>query len=106
MKKHFLILVLIIFSFSNSFGQSKKKQIEQLNYRVDSLVRILDSERSNIKQQKTALEQLPTNPSFEYLIGRQFPRGLSARHIYLFGNQYAVLAKKDDISAIYVTCRE
>jgi|GEM_PF-6965529 hypothetical protein len=56
--------------------------------------------------QKTALEQLPTNPSFEYLIGRQFPRGLSARHIYLFGNQYAVLAKKDDISAIYVTCRE
>ena len=57
MKKHFLILVLIIFSFSNSFGQSKKKQIEQLNYRVDSLVRILDSERSNIKQQKTALEQ-------------------------------------------------
>ena len=57
MKKHFLILVLIIFSFSNSFGQSKKEQIEELNYRVDSLVRILGSERSSIKQQKTSLEQ-------------------------------------------------
>ena len=57
MKKHFLILFLIIFSFSNSFGQSKKEQIEELNYRVDSLVRILGSERSSIKQQKTSLEQ-------------------------------------------------
>ena len=57
MKKHFLILFLIIFSFSNSFGQSKKEQIEQLNYRVDSLVRILGSERSSIKQQKASLEQ-------------------------------------------------
>ena len=57
MKKHFLILFLIIFSFSNSFGQSKKEQIEQLNYRVDSLVSILGSERSSMKQQKTALEQ-------------------------------------------------
>ena len=57
MKKHFLILFLIIFSFSNSFGQSKKEQIEQLNYRVDSLVRILGSERSSIKQQKASFEQ-------------------------------------------------
>ena len=57
MKKHFLILFLIIFSFSNSFGQSKKEQIEELNYRVDSLVRILGSERSNIKQQKASFEQ-------------------------------------------------
>ena len=57
MKKHFLIIFLIIFSFSNSFGQSKKEQIEELNYRVDSLVRILGSERSSIKQQKTSLEQ-------------------------------------------------
>ena len=57
MKKHLFLLFLISFSFSNSFGQNKKEQIEQLNYRVDSLVRILDSERSNIKQQKTALEQ-------------------------------------------------
>ena len=57
MKKHFLILFLIIFSFSNSFGQNKKEQIEQLSYRVDSLVRILGSERSSIKQQKTSLEQ-------------------------------------------------
>jgi uncharacterized protein (TIGR02145 family) len=57
MKKHFLILFLIIFSFSNSFGQSKKEQIEELNYRVDSLVRILGSERSSIKQQKASLEQ-------------------------------------------------
>ena len=57
MKKHFLILFLIIFSFSNSFGQSKKEQIEQLNYLVDSLVRILDSERVVFKQQKTELEQ-------------------------------------------------
>jgi hypothetical protein len=57
MKKHLFLLFLISFSFSNSFGQNKKEQIEQLNYRVDSLVRILDSERSKIKQQKTALEQ-------------------------------------------------
>jgi len=57
MKKHFLILFLIIFSFSNSFGQSKKEQIEELNYRVDSLVRILGSERSSIKQQKASFEQ-------------------------------------------------
>ncbi len=57
MKKYFLILFLIIFSFSNSFGQNKKEQIEQLSYRVDSLVRILGAERSNIKQQKASLEQ-------------------------------------------------
>ena len=57
MKKHFIILFLIIFSFSNSFGQSKKEQIEELNYRVDSLVRILGSERSSIKQQKASFEQ-------------------------------------------------
>ena len=57
MKKHFLILFLIIFSFSNSFGQNKKEQIEQLSYRVDSLVRILGSERSSIKQQKASFEQ-------------------------------------------------
>ena len=57
MKKHFLILFLIIFSFSNSFAQSKKEQIEQLNYRVDSLIQILSSERNIIKQQKASLEQ-------------------------------------------------
>jgi len=57
MKKHFFILLLIIFSFSNSFGQSKKDQIEQLNYRVDSLIQILSSERSNIKKEKASLEQ-------------------------------------------------
>jgi uncharacterized protein (TIGR02145 family) len=57
MKKHLFLLFLISFSFSNSFGQNKKDQIEQLNYRVDSLVRILDSERIVYKQQKTALEQ-------------------------------------------------
>lgn len=50
--------------------------------------------------------QESANKTFEYRIGRQFPRGIAARHIYLFGNQYAVLAKRDDVSAIYVTCRE
>ena len=57
MKKHLFLLFLISFSFSNSFGQSKKEQIEQLNYRVDSLVRILDSERIVFKQQKASFEQ-------------------------------------------------
>jgi uncharacterized protein (TIGR02145 family) len=57
MKKHLFLLFLISFSFSNSFGQNKKEQIEQLNYRVDSLVRILDSERIVFKQQKASFEQ-------------------------------------------------
>ena len=57
MKNPLIILFLVIFSVSNSFGQSKKEQIEQLNYRVDSLIQVLSSERSNIKQQKTELEQ-------------------------------------------------
>lgn len=52
------------------------------------------------------LDTTTSKTSFEYRIGRQFPQGLAARHIYLFGNQYAVLAKRDDVSAIYVTCRE
>ena len=56
MKKYLFLLFLISFSFSNSFGQNKKEQIEQLNYLVDSLVRILDSERVVFKQQKTFLE--------------------------------------------------
>ena len=57
MKNPLILLFLVIFSASNSFGQSKKEQIEQLNYRVDSLIQVLSSERSNIKQQKTELEQ-------------------------------------------------
>ena len=57
MKNPLIILFLVIFSVSNSFGQSKKEQIEQLNYRVDSLIRVLSSERTTIKQQKASLEQ-------------------------------------------------
>jgi uncharacterized protein (TIGR02145 family) len=57
MKKHLILLFLVIFSASNSFGQSKKEQIEQLNYRVDSLIQVLSSERTTIKQQKAWLEQ-------------------------------------------------
>ena len=57
MKNPLILLFLVIFSVSNSFGQSKKEQIEQLNYRVDSLIRILSSERSNIKKEKASLEQ-------------------------------------------------
>ena len=57
MKNQALILFLIIISFSASFGQSKKAQIEQLNYRVDSLIRVLGSERSTNKQQKAFLDR-------------------------------------------------
>ena len=57
MKNPLILLFLVIFSVSNSFGQSKKEQIEQLNYRVDSLIQILSSERSNIKKEKAWLEQ-------------------------------------------------
>ena len=57
MKNHLILLFLVIFSVSNIFGQSKKEQIEQLNYRVDSLIQILSSERTTIKQQKAWLEQ-------------------------------------------------
>ena len=57
MKNPLILLFLVIFSASNSFGQSKKEQIEQLNYRVDSLIQILSSERTTIKQQKAWLEQ-------------------------------------------------
>ena len=57
MKNPLILLFLVIFSASNSFGQSKKEQIEQLNYRVDSLIRVLSSERTTIKQQKAWLEQ-------------------------------------------------
>ena len=57
MKNPLILLFLVIFSVSNSFGQSKKEQIEQLNYRVDSLIQILSSERTTIKQQKVSLEQ-------------------------------------------------
>ena len=57
MKNPLILLFLVIFSVSNSFAQSKKDQIEQLNYRVDSLIQILSSERNIIKQQKASLEQ-------------------------------------------------
>jgi hypothetical protein len=57
MKNQALILFLMIISFSASFGQSKKAQIEQLNYRVDSLIRVLGSERSTNKQQKAFLDR-------------------------------------------------
>ena len=57
MKNPLILLFLVIFSVSNSFGQSKKEQIEQLNYRVDSLIQVLSSERTTIKQQKASLEQ-------------------------------------------------
>jgi hypothetical protein len=57
MKKHLILLFLVIFSVCNSFAQSKKDQIEQLNYRVDSLIRVLSSERINIKKEKASLEQ-------------------------------------------------
>jgi hypothetical protein len=57
MKNPLILLFLVIFCVSNSFAQSKKEQIEQLNYRVDSLIRVLSSERSIIKKQKASLEQ-------------------------------------------------
>jgi hypothetical protein len=57
MKKPLILLFLVIFCVSNSFAQSKKEQIEQLNYRVDSLIRVLSSERTTIKEQKASLEQ-------------------------------------------------
>ena len=57
MKNPLILLFLVIFSVSNSFAQSKKEQIEQLNYRVDSLIQVLSSERTTIKQQKAWLEQ-------------------------------------------------
>jgi len=57
MKNQALILFLMIISFSVSFGQSKKVQIEQLNYRVDSLIRVLGSERITNKQQKAFLDR-------------------------------------------------
>jgi len=61
MKNPLILLFLVIFSASNSFAQSKKEQIEQLNYRVDSLIRVLSSERTTIKQQKASLEQQIVN---------------------------------------------
>ena len=57
MKKPLILLFLVIFSASNSFAQSKKEQIKQLNYRVDSLIQILSSERINLKKEKYVLEQ-------------------------------------------------
>jgi uncharacterized protein (TIGR02145 family) len=57
MKNSPILLFLVIFCVSNSFAQSKKEQIEQLNYRVDSLIQILSSERINLKKEKYVLEQ-------------------------------------------------
>ena len=57
MKNHLILLFLVIFSVSNSFAQSKKEQIEQLNYRVDSLIQIVSSERINLKKEKYVFEQ-------------------------------------------------
>ena len=57
MKNQALILFLMIISFTVSFGQSKNEQIDQLNYRVDSLIRVLGSERSTNKQQKAFLDR-------------------------------------------------
>ena len=68
MKNHLILLFLVIFSASNSFAQSKKEQIEQLNYRVDSLIRVLSSERSIIKQQKASLEQQKDSVNHQVLL--------------------------------------
>lgn len=57
MKNQLLLLSFMIIIFSASFGQSKNQKIEQLNYRVDSLIRVLGSERSTNKQQKAFLDQ-------------------------------------------------
>ena len=42
MKKHFLILFLIIFSFSNSFGQNKKDQIDILISELRTLIKTVN----------------------------------------------------------------
>ena len=53
-----LIFLFSILYFSlPGFGQNKKKQIEKLSYRVDSLTRILGLERGSFKQRTTLLEQ-------------------------------------------------
>ena len=57
MKNPLILLFLVIFSVSNSFGQSKKEQIEQLNYRVDSLIQVLGIERNSFQTTKASLEQ-------------------------------------------------
>ena len=57
MKNPLIFLFLIIFSFANSFGQSKKEQIELLNHRVDSLIQALGTERNSFQTTKASLEQ-------------------------------------------------
>ena len=46
-----LLLFIIIFSLTNSLGQSKKKQIEQLNYRINSLSTVFGLERDSFNLQ-------------------------------------------------------
>lgn len=43
---------------------------------------------------------------YPYCIGRQWPNGAAKRHIYVFGDRYATMAKNDDISAIYISCQK
>lgn len=64
------------------------------------LVVMLTKVESNV-----ALNESKTN-LYEYRVGRQWSNGAAKRHIYTFGNQYAIMAKNDDISAVYITCQK
>ena len=76
MKK--IILMLAIFNFGSSFSQSKKEQIEALDFRIDSLHYILTTskisfsdslftERFNSKQQRILIEQQKTEMVLQIL---------------------------------------
>ena len=51
------ILFVFVFLSSVAFGQSKKKQIESLNKRVDSLNYVLEIERKLYKEQIDKAQQ-------------------------------------------------
>jgi len=51
-------------------------------------------------------EQSTKNGMFPYRIGRQWPVNYALRHIYIFGDKFATLARRDDITAIYLTCQK
>ncbi|AEI49647.1 carboxypeptidase-like regulatory domain-containing protein [Runella slithyformis] len=88
-----------------SFTASKTGWIDIENLAIMVPAKYLAVLVTKVNEASDAGSTLPQT-SYEYRIGRQFSKGGAARHIYLFGDRYAVLAKNDDISAIYVTCRE
>ncbi|MFY7733742.1 MAG: FISUMP domain-containing protein [Bacteroidia bacterium] len=103
--KNFICLVIFFVGIVNhSFSQSKKKQIEALNHRLDSVMRVVQNERETNSQKVSTLElkigQLKGEISNMQETIRQNERIIDEKDKAIQESQKTINALKDSMSTL------